>query len=239
MMRAFFMLLGAMALVSSPAPAAPGRLLFAEPMADAPEGLPAGARAWRIRYETRDWQGRPTESTGMVIAPAGAGASRPVLAWQHGTVGVTEPCAVSARPYRFTQVPALAEMMGRGWVVVATDYQGLGTPGPHAYLDPDSAGQAALDAVAAAGQLAEAGAGRRYALWGHSQGGHASLAAAERARERLSGHELVAVAAASPPTDLLANFAAAETPIRSVHSSFAAKSWEAAYGYPLSTLGNR
>ena len=240
MMRCLLLLVGSAAVAEPEAMAAPGRLVSAEPMAaGAADGLPEGARAWRIRYETRDHDGRPTESTGMVIAPNAAGRDRPVLAWQHGTVGVTAPCAVSERPYRFTQIPDLPGMIARGWVVVATDYPGLGTPGPHAYLNPNVAGHAALDAVAAAGALAEAGAGRRYALWGHSQGGHASLAAAERARAALPGHELVAVAAASPPTDLAANFAAAKVPVRSFLSSFAAKSWEAAYGYPLSTLGNR
>jgi acetyl esterase/lipase len=240
MMRSLLLLIGLLAVAVPEAVAAPGRLISAEPLPEASaDGLPEAARAWRIRYETRDWQGRPTESTGMVIAPAGAAGDRPVLAWQHGTVGVTEPCAVSDKPYRFAQIPGLAAMIARGWVVVATDYPGLGTRGPHAYLDPDSAGHAALDAVAAAGQIAAAGAGRRYALWGHSQGGHASLAAAERARDGLADHELVAVAAASPPTDLLANFGAAEVPIRSFLSAFAAKSWEQAFEYSLATLGNR
>ncbi|MFQ3665536.1 MAG: alpha/beta fold hydrolase, partial [Sphingomonadaceae bacterium] len=214
---------------------APGTLVSAQAMEAAPEG----ARAWRIRYWTRDHRGQPTQSTGMLIAPAGAGTDRPVVAWQHGTVGVSEACAVSLAPYRFTQVPGLAAMLARGWVVVATDYPGLGTSGPHAYLDPDSAGHAALDAVAAAGAVPEAGAGRRFALWGHSQGGHASLAAAERARAGLPGHELVAVAAASPPTDLPANFAAADPAVRSFLSSFAAASWERAFGMPLAPLGNR
>ncbi|MFQ3595704.1 MAG: alpha/beta fold hydrolase, partial [Sphingomonadaceae bacterium] len=95
------------------------------------------------------------------------------------------------------------------------------------------------DAVAAAAAVPEAGAGRRFALWGHSQGGHASLAAAERARAGLPGHELVAVAAASPPTDLPANFAAADPAVRSFLSSFAAASWEQAFGMPLAPLGNR
>lgn len=213
----------------------PGTLVAKAPLS----GAPAGAKAWRIRYWTRDHEGRPTQSTGMVIAPAAAGRDRPVVAWQHGTVGVSEACAVSGKPYRFTQVPGLAAMLARGWVVVATDYPGLGTPGPHAYLDPESAGHAALDSVAALAALAEAGAGRRYALWGHSQGGHASLAGAERAREGLPGFELVGVAAASPPTDLPANFAAADVAPRSFLSAFVGKSWEAAFGLPLAALGNR
>ena len=31
-------------------------------------------------------------------------------------------------------MPELARLLARGWVVVATDYPGLGTPGPHPYL---------------------------------------------------------------------------------------------------------
>jgi alpha-beta hydrolase superfamily lysophospholipase len=69
----------------------------------------------------------------------------------------------------------LAEMMARGYVVVATDHPGLGTPGMHPYLIGVSEGRAVLDSVRAARDLPDAGASNRFVVWGHSQGGHASL----------------------------------------------------------------
>ena len=51
----------------------------------------------------------------------------------------------------------------------------MGPPGPHPYLVGTSEGMNALDSVRAARNLPEAGAGSDFAVWGHSQGGHASL----------------------------------------------------------------
>ncbi|QMW23876.1 lipase family protein [Sandaracinobacteroides saxicola] len=216
--------------------AEPGRLLVKVPLA----GAPVGAEAWPIRYETHDRDGRRTESTGMVIAPKGAAPAggRPVVAWTHGTVGVAEACSPS-KLYGPKSIPGLADMIARGWVVVATDYPGLGTPGPHAYLVGSAAARAALDSVRAAGRIPAAGAGTRFAVWGHSQGGHAALWTGQRARAEAPELTLVGVAAASPPTDLVANFGAADPKARAVLSAFVATSWERVYGLKLGDLGNR
>ncbi|UUU44488.1 lipase family protein [Streptomyces sp. NBC_00162] len=45
----------------------------------------------------------------------------------------------------------------RGWAVVVTDYEGLGTPGVHTYTVGPSAGHAMLDAARAATRLPETG----------------------------------------------------------------------------------
>ena len=213
MTRCLLLLVGLVAIAVPQAMAAPGRPISAQPMADAAaHGLPEDARVGRIRDGTRDDDGRPAEATGMAIAKAASGGDRPGPSRPRGTVGVTAPCAVSDEPDRVSEVPDLAGMIACGWVVVATGDPGLGIPGAHACLNPDAAGHAALDSVAAAGALVEAGAGWRDALRGHCQGGHASLAVAARARAGLPGHALVAVAAASSPTYLAADFAAAEVP---------------------------
>ena len=47
-------------------------------------------------------------------------------------------------------------MLAHGYVVVATDYEGLGTPGVHAYLVGLSEARAVLDSVRAARNLAAA-----------------------------------------------------------------------------------
>jgi acetyl esterase/lipase len=85
-------------------------------------------RLWRIVYSTRDAMNRPRQVTGVVVAlPDRKAGNQRVIAWNHGTTGVVERCAPSLYP-DFTKItPALSEMVGRGYVVVAPDYPGLGS----------------------------------------------------------------------------------------------------------------
>jgi alpha-beta hydrolase superfamily lysophospholipase len=96
----------------------------------------------------------------------------------------------------------LSDMLARGYVVVATDYPGLGTPGIHPYLIGVSEGRAVLDSVRAARDLPDAGASNRFAVWSHSQGGHASLYTGELAASYAPDLKLVGVAGAAPATYL-------------------------------------
>lgn len=211
-------------------------LVSATPIA----GAPADAHAFAIRYRSTGYDGRPETLSGLLIEPAGAAPAegRPVVAWAHGTTGISEGCAPSGAPGRFTQIPALADMLQRGWVVVATDYAGLGSPGPHPYLVADATARAVLGSVAAARDHRSGSAGARFAVWGLSQGGHAALVSAERARAMAPGLTLVGTAAAAPPTDLAANFGAgAKQTTRGVLVAFVAGSWSRVYGGPLATLG--
>jgi acetyl esterase/lipase len=92
--------------------------------------------------------------------------------------------------------------MEKGYVVAATDYPGLGTKGPHPYLVGTSEARAVLDAVRTARELPGAGGGRRVAVWGHSQGGQASLYTGILANTYAPDLDLVGVAAAAPATEL-------------------------------------
>ena len=78
-----------------------------------------------------------------------------MVAWAHGTTGFAQPCAPSLLPEPFTAgaMPALDEVLDRGWILVATDYVGLGTAGPHPYLIGQGEGRSVLDAMKAAHQL--------------------------------------------------------------------------------------
>ena len=217
----------------APVLAAPGKLLEAV----ATDGAPAGAKAWRIRYETTDVDGDPTQSTGVLVAPDGPSPvqGRDIVAWAHGTVGIDSACT----PIRtLDQIPGLADMLARGWVVVASDYPGLGTRGPHAYLAGDAAAAAVLDSVRAATALPAAGASRSFAVWGHSQGGHAALFSAQRARSYAPDLQLQGVVAVSPPTELAANMQHADTTVRGLLTAFTARSWSRVYGADLSTIAN-
>ncbi|MFA6113135.1 MAG: lipase family protein [Sphingomonas sp.] len=216
-------------------PQAPGTLISAEPMS----GAPAGADAWRIRYVSRNDSGAPEEVTGVVVAPRGAAPAggRPVIAWAHGTWGVAEKCAPSTGNF-FGATPGLNAALARGYVFVATDYAGLGTPQPHPYLVGASAAHSMLDSVRAARQVSGADAGQSFAAWGESQGAHAALFAGELARDYAPELKLVGIAAAAPPTDLVANLTGGADPsVRAFLTAFTADSWSRHFRIPLSTIG--
>jgi acetyl esterase/lipase len=190
--------------VAGPADAAeaPGSLIRAEAMTGAPDG----ARAYRILYWSTGLSGEPNQVSGVVIVPSGIAASqgRPVVAWAHPTTGVVSRCAPSLARVFFGSVQGLRAMLASGYVVTATDYPGLGTSEVHPYLVGQSEARAVLDSVRAARQIPGAGAGDRFAVWGHSQGGQAALFTGLEAARYAPELKLVGVAAAAPATDLAA-----------------------------------
>jgi hypothetical protein len=151
-------------------PADPGAILRAEPFDD---GLPTGARGWKVLYASTDAEGRPLAVSGLIIASATpTPGPHPVLAWAHGTTGIARPCAPSVTDDPLDGIPDMTAPIDRGWVIALTDYPGLGTPSPHPYLVGESEGRAVLDSVRAAHRL-DIGMelDDTYAVWGHSQGG--------------------------------------------------------------------
>ena len=188
--------------------AAPGELIRTEEIVNLK--VPGGT-AYRMLYGTQAPDGSATISSGMLIVPDGEAPAtgRPVLAWAHGTLGFGDDCTPSR-----TYEPSLNGLdfgswlgaaMQRGWVVAATDYAGVGTAGDPYYLIAQSEAQDVINSVRAARNFPAAHAGTRYATFGHSQGGHASLAAgmfADYAPEL----ELVAVSGAAPAAELGALF---------------------------------
>jgi acetyl esterase/lipase len=163
-----------------------------------------------------------------------------VLAWAHGTWGISDKCTPSTSANFFTATPALQDMIARGYVVVAPDYSGLGTKPVHPYLVGPSAAHSVLDAVRASQAIAEAGATRRFAVWGESQGGHASLWTGQLARSYAPDLTLTGVAAAAPPTDLIENLTGGTDPsIRAFLTAFTAHSWAQHFGISLRTLGTK
>ena len=172
--------------------------------ADTFPGAPSGSTATRILYASTAPDGRPITVSGLVIVPSlpAPASRRPIVAWLHPTTGVATGCAPSLGPAPFGQIQGLSEFLAAGYVVVATDYAGLGNPGTHPYLVGASEARAALDSVRAAGRLPGTQAGTRFAVWGHSQGGHAALFTAQIAGSYAPELQLVGAAAAAPATDL-------------------------------------
>ena len=132
-----------------------------------------------------------------------------MVTWAHGGAGMADICAPSkqsdiASGHASTQ--ALVAMARRrrgcvqtfldaGYVIAATDYEGLGTPGLHPLLVGESEGRSVLDAARAARGLKPAAAASKALVFGQSQGGHAALFAGELARRT---HRSCAYSA-SPP----------------------------------------
>ncbi len=169
-------------------------------------GAPLGATAYRVLYRSTGLRGEPIAVSGVVIVPPGPAPAgrRTVIAWAHPTSGIVPRCAPSRAFFVFQTIQGLREMVRQGHVVVATDYPGLGTPGPHPYLVGASEGRAVLDGVRAVASVPWTQAGRRFGVWGHSQGGHAALYAGLLAGDYAPDLQLVGVAAAAPATDLAA-----------------------------------
>ncbi|MEA5117629.1 MAG: lipase family protein, partial [Propionicimonas sp.] len=153
-------------------PAEPGRLVRSEPFT---QKVPADARAWRILYTSTRADGAAALGSAIVVEPLTPG-SHPVIDWTHGTTGFAENCAPSIldEPFESGALMVVPELIDQGWAVVATDYIGLGTRGPHGYLVGAEAAHGALDAVRAARELPDAALGDQTVVWGHSQGGGAA-----------------------------------------------------------------
>jgi acetyl esterase/lipase len=202
-------------------------------------GGPGGGNAFRILYRSTGLNGEPIGVSGAIFippAPAPAGG-RDVIAWAHPTSGVVESCAPSLMPDLAGTIWGLADMLARGYVVVATDYPGLGTPGIHPYLIGVSEGRAVLDSVRAARDLPDAGASNRFAVWGHSQGGHASLYTGELAASYAPDLKLVGVAAAAPATYLIELFDADKSSSAGKElTAMALYAWSELYHDPATTL---
>ena len=179
-------------------PAKPGRLIRAEAIP-----APEGARAWRVLHHSRSPAGDDIAVSGIVVAPAGPApkGGRPVVAWAHGTTGLADSCAPSKSADAATRLPWLTEMLAAGYVVTATDYAGLGTPGVHPYLVGESEGRSVLDTIRVARDL-PTGASRRAAVVGHSQGGQAALFAGEIAADYAPELSLRGIAAGAPVSDV-------------------------------------
>ena len=166
-------------------------------------GAPWGARAARLLYRSTGLAGEPIAVSAVVVVPTKPppAEARQIVAWAHPTTGVARKCAPSLLlDAVMPTITGLTEMLERGYVVVATDYPGLGTGGEHPYLVGVSEGRAVLDSVRAARTLTHAG--NRFAVWGHSQGGHAALWTGELARTYAPELDLVGIAAAAPASEL-------------------------------------
>ena len=186
-------------------PGKPGTIIRVWPLEG---GGPGDSDAFHFLYRSTGLKGEPIPVSGAIFIPSGPAPAggRNIIAWAHPTSGVMPNCAPSLYPTVAGLIWNLPDMLNQGYVVVATDYPGLGTEGIHPYLIGASEGQAVLDSVRAARNFPNSAASNRFAVWGHSQGGHAALYTGELAARYAPELKLVGVAAAAPATDLIELF---------------------------------
>jgi len=204
-------------------PGQPGDLIRTEPsrLVLEPSGQLGAivATGTRIMYRSADARGNPIAVTGTYFEPdnpwPGAGP-RPLLSFAPGTQGQGNQCAPSRMFNQGIHYSGgwdimvnyeeafLATLVARGFAVVMTDYEGLGTPPMHTYVNRVAEAQAVLDAARAAERLPGTSLDPHgpVALWGYSQGGGATASAAELAASYAPELNIVGTYAGAPPANL-------------------------------------
>lgn len=188
-------------------PGEPGDLIRVQDVDETPDEVTV-----RVMYHSRDARDRDRAVTGMITYPTGPAPDGgwPVVSWAHGGVSMASQCA----PSRAGMAPPAFGVDG---VRVASDYIGLGPVGEISpVLSKPSVGNSVIDAVRAARQLAQSGAGPRWLAVGHSAGGHGALAAHELAGTHAPELDHVATVAFAPASDLGRTFGAVDEIVTSV-----------------------
>ncbi|MCU4424200.1 MULTISPECIES: alpha/beta hydrolase family protein [Acinetobacter] len=158
-----------------------------------------------MTYNMVNVQGKTAEATAIVMFPkiAQPKDGYRVVVWEHGTVGVGDSCAPSNNTIN-PRFKILADtLLAAGYVVIAPDYEGLGTRGMHPYLNLGSEAKSAIAAVKAAKDHYGSQLNSSWMSIGQSQGGHASLGTAEFANNDSNYKGAVATAPASSLGDII------------------------------------
>jgi acetyl esterase/lipase len=166
-----------------------GSVIWSRPL-EGTMALPSAARNRLAVYRSPGGAGGTVAVSGTVSIPRGRppAGGWPVINWTHGTTGLAAPCAPSRdgangpeHPYIEKIATLLDGFVRAGYAVVASDYEGLGVAGTHPFLQGGPNARNALDILRAARAI-EPSLGTRFAVMGHSQGGHTDLFAAAEAR---------------------------------------------------------
>ncbi len=172
---------------------------------------PRGTQGFKFMYLSTSATGQPIAVTAYLLVPRGhtpkqGVENRPIIGYGNEAMGLGDYCAQSRiLEYGHSGELAMIEpMLRRGYAVVASDYEGLGTPSTHTFGVSVSAGHAILDSIRAARQLTEAAlpASGPVALYGYSQGGQGIGRGLELAADYAPDVKLSAVAFGGTPVDL-------------------------------------
>ncbi len=167
----------------SPLPAGThGDVIWARPLTTS-AALPSAESNTLVLYHTVSQTGADRAVSGTVAIPKGVPprGGWPVISWAHGTTGDAPACTPSldvpdgpVHDYLGPIESVLDGFVANGFAVVATDYEGQGTPGVHPYLVGGAEARDTIDMVRAARHVVPQ-LSTRWVVMGHSQGGHAVL----------------------------------------------------------------
>ncbi|KAG7007488.1 hypothetical protein G7Y79_00009g025970 [Physcia stellaris] len=173
--------------------------------------LPPATAISRFVYQSEDYRGSRVPVSAMMLwpySPKTLEDGYPIVAWAHGTSGTTPDSAPSNHKSVWQHFLAPYQLVSNGYVVVATDYAGLGVhrmPSgdfiTHEYLASPSHANDVVYAVQAA-QSIFSELSKRFLVLGHSQGGGAAWATAHRQAIKPVAGYLGAVAV-SPVTTIV------------------------------------
>ncbi len=162
-----------------------------------------------VVYKSKSLANKMIPVSGTVWLPKGTAPAGgwPIISWGHGTTGSADICAPSritdtvSGSYSSYVFPSVNTWLGKGYAVAMSDYEGLGTPGPHPWLIGPSEGRGMIDIVKAARKLSSK-VSKNWVSAGHSQGGHAALFAASLAKTWGTGLSLKGVMPYAPANNM-------------------------------------
>lgn len=174
---------------SSAVPGKPGDIITATPSVfyfDPLKATRPNAHIERLVYVSTGFDGKKTRVSATLITPKkkwiGVG-KRPLVAYAPGTQGMDERCGPSRLGAAGEEYEGLfmAGLLARGYQIVLTDYEGLGEPGDHPYVNHKVLGKNVLDSVRAARKSPTNATPAKSPVFivGYSEGGNAAAGALE------------------------------------------------------------
>ncbi|KAL8936176.1 MAG: hypothetical protein Q9211_004311 [Gyalolechia sp. 1 TL-2023] len=173
--------------------------------------IPSGTALTRILYQSEDCTGRKVPASAFILwpyVPRSQPDGHAIVVWAHGTSSLNAVGAPSNHTNLWQHFHGPYPLALQGYVVVAPDYAGLGVEEDatgnhivHQYLACPSHANDVIYSVKAA-QQAFPELSQNFVVIGHSQGGGAAWATAQRQAEKPTAGYLGAVAVA-PLTNLL------------------------------------
>lgn len=197
-----------------------GTILRTRAIAASAGGLPLAVHAWQLEYKSLDAHGRATAMVTTVMVPTapwkGRGP-RPLVSYQVAEDGADSKCAASyalhaglASALTLSNAAAetsfIADVLNRGWAVVASDYEGPDS----AFLAAPEEAHGVLDGIRAALRFTPAAFAARtpVGLIGYSGGGYATSVAALYQRGYAPHLHIAGAAIGSPTADIAAEITA-------------------------------
>ncbi|HEX9102206.1 MAG TPA: alpha/beta fold hydrolase, partial [Polyangia bacterium] len=181
----------------------------------------SGFWTYRVAYRTlrnTPATGSPAEgdTAAYLLVPEKPIAGAPLVVFAHGSVGIAPKCAPSlldlSSPAQDQDFPVnLMRLASYGYTVIAPDYAGFQYgQSPPGYFNAEDEAHSVLDATRAAANVLPM-MPDKVVIVGHSQGGHAALAAQSYAKAYGMKGTLAGVAVFAPLETSMALWAAATT----------------------------